>query len=985
MRDKPNNDMNFVDPTKTDPTITPIIKTASEEISLQETSSSTEKFTEETGGQPQIAEKVAQTPRFDKETPFRVKDQFDDLDAIPPILTRNMTRPSKMQGPGAGLAETARPGRTVRKANDFQDFFRNLDLIKIVRGIYRRFWIALLSAFGLMILLLPVAHSLKGGTSWAASSVIIYTKPTQKQIDTQGSSFLLRPLTQDTLVDMFLSPAHIKTLEDTIGIRPLQKKVSFESQSKSDIVTLQVNDMPNEKTAIEAVNKLSEIIIANNDLYYRQIASAAYDQYKMQRDVAEQKFNEAVKAVEAFQLKNQLLELTTQYQSYFSAVNAASERLSIAQVAHEGLVVRIKNYEKMIADLPDEVLNEALEDNPLKRRISNAEAALLDARIQYAADNPKILRQEREIEELRKLLKSGSYDETRERTYLKNPLKGQLEGELLKLRSEENVAAQQSVALRKDFAALQLKFQDLPRLEKEYGALLEKRAQTDTALKSLKASEESARLTMQASLSDFKLISPASSAEATAASLIGKIIPIVGFIFGFFGGLILVLIIELLDAKIRTQQQLESAYDAPCLASIIEIPRLQDYDTYQLLLPSLREISERLNVVLQGQRVKALGFFSSLDGEGKSILAFNLARYYSSLNIKVLFVGFDASTNPCLSAPAETGWPQKGIEDYLRGETELEDMILNVNGVDVIRVQKASPDLLDLAKGAAMPRLWDLIRQNYDLIITESPAVLDHPLSGTIAGFQDEMIYVLASSVSDRRMVDAGLEFLEDRGLAPRAIIFNRVDPYYLEDVRQQRIIRNLAERRTPLDDLLIRLQPLTNLFARFKRSAARPENEPIPSENDQETAAEFPEEEDLPEFIGGEDFVESSESPAEAMDALQDRPISGLIDEEVVEEETKEIEPPKEESPAIQQRPKQRNPRARLFTLFRRPAKKSIELEDTKVADESSNTGTLPESKKAPPVTEKESDELSFKDWLGKTDNRPAGKPGKRSENDEK
>jgi len=978
MRDKPNDDLNFGKSTEETPAITPVKEKPSSEEIRQETPE-TESQPDSTVATKDLEEKQTPVmPRFGEEAPFRIKDQFNGLDTISPTLARDAIRSSKAQGPGAGLAETARPGRTIRKETAFQDFFRNLDLIKIVRGIYRKFWIVLLSAFGLMILLLPVAHSLQGGATWSAESVIIYTKPTQKQIDTQGSSFLLRPLTQDTLVDMFLSPAHIKALEDALGLKPLQKKVSFNSQSKSDVVTLRVSDMPNEKTAIDAVNKLSDIIIVNNDLYYRQIASAAYEQYKAQRETSEQSFNEAVKAVEAFQLKNQLLELNTQYQNYFSSVNAASERLSIAQVAHEGLLVRIKNYEKMIAELPEEVLNESLEENPLKRRISNAEAALLDARIQYASDNPKILRQEREIEELRKLLQSGSYDETRERTYVKNPLKGQLEGELLKLRSEEDVALQQVGALKRDFTDLQIKFQDLPRLEKEYAALLGNRAQADAALKAIKASEESARLTMKASLSDFKLISPASTAEATAASLIGKIIPLVGFIFGFFGGLVLVLIIELLDAKIRTQQQLEKAYDAPCLASIIEIPNLEDYDTYQLLLPSLREISERLNVVLQGHRAKAIGFFSSLDGEGKSILAFNLARYYSSLKIKVLFVGFDSLPNPCLPA-TDIGWPQKGIEDYLRGETELADMISNIDGVDVIRIQELRADLLDLAKGSAMPRLWDLLRQNYDLIITEAPAVLDHPLSGTIAGFQDEIIYVLASPVSDRRLVDAGLEFLEDRGLAPRAIIFNRVNPYYLEDVRQQRIIRNLAEHRNPVDDLLARIQPLLNLFARFRPAkpdiTETPEETPPAVELD-EKETELPEDEDLPEFIGEETPGEGSDIPAEAAE--------DVVTVEAVEEELDLLKDENNE-PAIQdiqeQQTERRSPLARLFSLFRKSAKPVNEEEtDTKVDEDN-----LPEDQIEMPKVQKDPEEISFKDYLNKPDNRPAGKPGKGSEDDKK
>ncbi|MCC7299688.1 MAG: hypothetical protein IT583_01255 [Verrucomicrobia bacterium] len=846
MRDKPSDDLHFRKPAD----VLPADGQPSEQPEPEKTP-------------------PAETSRYVEEPSYRVKEQFSDLTNIPPTLSRESTRPSKASMPGAGLSESARPGRTIRRETSFQDFFRNLDIIKIVRGMYRRFWMVLLAAFGMLILFLPIAHGLRGGVSWSAESVIIYTKPTQKQVDTQGSSFLIRPLTQDTLVDMFLSPAHIAKLEAATGFKPLAKNLSFDSQSKSDIVTLRVSAMPSEKAAVEAVNKLADIIISDNAAYYLQLASSAYDQYKTQREIKEQSFNEAVKAVEEFQLKNQLLELNTQYQNYFSSVNAASERSSIAQVAHEGLVIRIQNYEQMIKELPEEVLNEAQEDNPLKGRISNAEAALLQARIQYASDNPKILRQERELEELRKLLQSGTFNETRERTYVKNPLKGQLEGELLKLRSEESVAAQQVSALKKDLAALQAKFQDLPRLEKEYAALLEKRSQTDIALKSLKASEESARLTTQASLSDFKLISPAIVAKPTAASLLGKVIPIVGFILGFFGGLILVIIIELLDAKIRTQQQLSNAYDAPCLASIIEIPRLESYDTYHLLLPSLREISERLNVVLQGHRAKVIGFFSSLNGEGKSVLSFNLARYYRSLNVKVLFVGFDTLPNPCLPGITEAGWPQLGIEDYLSGKAELTDMVTNVNGVDVIRVQELRGDLLDLAKGSAMPRLWDLLRQNYDLIITESPAVLDHPLSGTIAGFLDEIIYVLASSVSDRRLVDAGLEFLEDRGLAPRALIFNRVDPYYLEDVRQQRIIRNLAEPRNPMADLLDRLQPLADRIvklpllagwiARLKSKDQQPDieepDESLSSEMPLGDDAGFSEDEDLPELIGDEDI----------------------------------------------------------------------------------------------------------------------------------
>lgn len=783
---------------------------------------------------------TATSPRKnDEDQSYNVKEQFSDLNAIPGKLGRKTTKTSKTPMPGMSPSNQSSTVKSIRRENDLQDFFRNLDIMKIMRGIYRRFWVALLFAFGLMLLLLPVGRRIQGNVSYSAEARLMYTNPSKKHISAgEGSSFLLRPLSQDTLLDMMISPDTIQKIEEFSGLRPLENNVSFDSQSKSDIITIQISGMPEEQIASDTLNKLTELIINGNADYYRTLTEKAHKQYQIQLEQTRRERKKAVQAVEEFQRKNQLLELDTQYKNYFSARSAAEERLSIAKVAHEGLLVRIKNYEDMIAELPDEVLDEAQEDNPLKRRISNAEAALLQARIQFAADNPKIQRQEREIEELRKMLQSGNFDKTRERTYIANPMKEELEGELMKLRSEEKVAAQQLVALKKDIDVLNARFDKLPGLEKEYARLLEKRTTLNAKEKILQASLDSAKLTLASDLSDFRRFSPATVPEPTGTSLLGKIIPVSGFIFGFFSGLALILLMELLDAKIRTLHQLERAYDAPCLASIIDIPNLDQHDSYGLLLPSIREISDRLNVLLRGQKAKTFGFLSALEDEGKSTLSFNLARYYNSLGINVLFVSFDTNHNPCLPDPSDTAWAPLGIEDYLKDRAELEDMLFSVEGVDVIRVNRAQSNLLDQAKGSAMPRLWDLLRSTYDLVITEIPSILDHPLSGTVAAFQDELIYVLASPISDRKLADAGLEFLEDRNLAPRALLFNRVTPYYLEDVRQQRIIRDLSNRNGGVAGLFDRLRKTSKGSApdRIDKPSLPPETE---TENPDESGFE--------------------------------------------------------------------------------------------------------------------------------------------------
>lgn len=748
--------------------------------------------------------------------------------------------PTPAQPPSNPAPDAERlPAKSIRIEHDFQDFFRNLDIIKIMRGIYRRFWIALLMATAMLLLLLPAGRHFQNKVSYSASASIIYTKADSKQVRTSGSTFLLQPISQPTLVDMLLTQGTIQALEKALGIDSLKEHISYNNQNKSDIITLRINQMPDEKSAVDGINQLAQIVVDNNTRYYRELATAAHKKFRTQRERAEEELARAVRDVELFQKKNQLLELNTQYENYFSAKNAAHERLSIAQVAHEGLRVRIQNYETMIEDLPDEMLDESTEDNPLKRRISNAEAALLQARIQYAADNPKVLRQEREIEELRNMLQAGDFNETRERTYIPNPLKAQLQGELMKLRSEEKVAVRQLEALQSDIDELDEQFQTLPGLEKHYAALLERRAALDSTYKMLQANEKSAQMTLATDLADVQIFNRAKAAEQSGSPLLGKVIPIAGSIFGFMSGIALILLFELLDLKVRTLHQLEKAYDAPCLAAIIDLADLTTQTSYEQLLPFLREISDRLNALARNQTVKTIGFCSALDHEGKSVLSFNLARYYQSLDKKVLYVSFDAAEHPHLPSPEDTAWPQPGIEEYLCGQTEFDEMRSRIEGVDVIRVQTTRPDLPDLAKGAALRRLWGAVQEHYDLIISDIPAILDHPFSGPASALQDQLLYVLASPVSDRKLVDASLEFLEDRGLAPHGILFNRVNPYYLEDIRQQRTIRHLGARRPPLLKLFHHCQALSRALLQRRRATGEAPHEP--SERQPEERADDP------------------------------------------------------------------------------------------------------------------------------------------------
>jgi len=204
------------------------------------------------------------------------------------------------------------------------------------------------------------------------------------------------------------------------------------------------------------------------------------------------------------------------------------------------------------------------------------------------------------------------------------------------------------------------------------------------------------------------------------------------------------------------------------------------------MLPFLREISDRLDVQLSGKRIKSLGIFSTTEREGKSAIAFNLARYYATLGSKVIYVNFDEQ-QPMALKEEDAAWHPLGLELYLKDEAPFEDLVFQHANIDVIRLGDNRPENVELLRSPTMTRLWGLLKEKYDLIIAEAPPALNNALGGVIPAYLDHFVYVIASPISDKQYVDAGLQYLEERGYAPTALILNMADPYYLGDVRLQR------------------------------------------------------------------------------------------------------------------------------------------------------------------------------------------------------
>jgi len=542
-------------------------------------------------------------------------------------------------------------------------------------------------------------------------------------------------------------------------------RVGTQSEKQSEIILLRVEYLPSAKLAISMANELARVALEDNRNFYQSQARQFAEQ-------SERLASEAAKTLEisrdqltAFQTAHQMLEVAADTKAFLDSMGAISERLHLAKNAYDSQLVRIENYKKMISKLPEEVLSQAFEDNPIKRRIANTEVALMEARTKYGADNPRVLLMEDNLKEMRRTMNSKSYDETRERVYVANPVKREFETELLRLEAERQVLEQTVQQVEKQLAEVEKRYANLPKLQLDLAGFLQRHTSAQAQVLNFQTAAHEARMAVSLDMADFEILEPARSATAVR-SKIALVLPVLLFVVALFGGIVLCLLLEFLDPRLKTTRQVEQAYTIPCLATI---PIIRSVPLAEAFLPVCRALYQRLAVLAPKEGALSLSVLSAGAGEGKSTLGFLLARYWAGLGVSTAYLDFDVAPNPLLHPPANLA----GLDDYLAGQATWDVISFKQDNVVCFKRLEDVGDLPERLHGTAMRRLMDTLSAQYGCVIIDTPACgVDEsaPLLARLTGYP---IFVIKASDVPRATVNTALDDLERVGVRPLGIVLN--------------------------------------------------------------------------------------------------------------------------------------------------------------------------------------------------------------------
>lgn len=382
-------------------------------------------------------------------------------------------------------------------------------------------------------------------------------------------------------------------------------------------------------------------------------------------------------------------------------------------------------------------------------------ASLLE---KYNSENPEIRAIENQINEIKTSL-SKTQQEVVEQSIpsTSDPVFQQLIQQLIKNQVELVTLSAKSAAIDSALRVFEGKISTLPENALMYSKIKRKIQALSGIYNLLLEKLEQTKIEEASKISDVRIVDY--PMIPTAPVLPKKVQTIfISIILGSLLGLFLTLSLYYLDDSVKFSTEVETILGKPCVG---KIPPFSNHDggKYSTLIIHKNPLSPeaeafkklRFNVdILTKGFPKIIAVTSIIENEGKSTIAANLALAYSLAGYRTLVIDGDLrkpSLHKIFEVPNEHGFTElvtKSIlKPYPSSQQNLFVLPAGENSLNVLKIL----DAFDLRK------IRELLTENFDIVILDTPPVLPVAEVNTLADFAGHMLLVVRADYTPKRLL----------------------------------------------------------------------------------------------------------------------------------------------------------------------------------------------------------------------------------------
>lgn len=252
---------------------------------------------------------------------------------------------------------------------------------------------------------------------------------------------------------------------------------------------------------------------------------------------------------------------------------------------------------------------------------------------------------------------------------------------------------------------------------------------------------------------------------------------VLGFLVGLGVGVGLGALREVLDTRIRTERDVKTVTEAAIVGGIafdpkaVSRPLIVQDDPRSPRAESFRSLRTNLQFIGAGSAGHSFVVTSSIESEGKSTTAANLAIALAAAGSRVVLVDGDLRRPKVADYMGIEG--SVGLTDVLIGRAELQDVLQpwGRSSVTVLPAGKIPPNPSELLGSPGMEHLVEVLAKDYDHVIYDAPPLLPVTDSAILGKLVGGALVVVAAGRTTKHQLEGAVTTLEHVGAPVSGII----------------------------------------------------------------------------------------------------------------------------------------------------------------------------------------------------------------------
>lgn len=512
------------------------------------------------------------------------------------------------------------------------------------------------------------------------------------QLDTSKRVFY-----RDVFVYSFLisdMPSYTEKLKDQLVFNIIQK----------DATVIQIEmKTPSVKKGKDIIDELMNVYSQQNLDRKNHIASITIDYIEKQLSEISDSLSKTENNLQSFRSSNQLLDVAEQAKDlskqYMDLQNQMAElvtRKRYYDYVAEYLVNK-EDFSDMIIPasmgIQDELLNELMSE------LVAAQAQRSNMIQNGQERNPMVSKLAIQIENTRKTITEN----------------------ISAVRKTTEISINE---MNKRIRKTEAEINHLPVSQRQLGGIERKYRLNDAIYNYLMEKRAEAKITKASNLPDNIIIEPAKLIGTDPISPNKKFNYIIAIAIGLIIPFGFLTIKTLISDKLASQENIENLTDIPVLGKILHNAKKSHNVMFEYpkssIAESYRALRTNLEYHFNGVPGKSIMITSSIEGEGKSFNALNIAMSYAQLDRKTILVDFDLRKPTAYFAPEEGSLV--GLSSYYTSRVSLEEIIMRSphEKLDYIPSGPLPPNPMELIARRKTKDLLEQLKSKYDCIILDT-------------------------------------------------------------------------------------------------------------------------------------------------------------------------------------------------------------------------------------------------------------------------